>query len=182
MILHNINDEEIKNRRTIIIFLVVGTFLIISFSALMHLHENAIKQIDISDYNIDNKDIRCVLDNSFYKKEINGDSELCISGWCVMNGVSIERVNMHVIVNSERDHKYYILPTYMQKREDVTAFMNDGCNYDNSGFGVNITNANKFDYENDKLDIFLLYEINGTKGLLSLNKSVEEKKNDDTTN
>lgn len=60
------------------------------------------------------------------------NNNLIISGWACTIGTNLDYVNRKVVlVDSQKN--IIMLPTQMQKRLDVTNYLNDGKNYDYSG-------------------------------------------------
>lgn len=57
-----------------------------------------------------------------------------ISGWCLKPGENINTFDIRIILWSDMLDYGYLIPTSLQKRKDVNAYMDDGYDYENSGF------------------------------------------------
>lgn len=84
---------------------------------------------------------------------------VCISGWVVKPGEEVGRVAIKVILKNTETGECLILPTDVVERTDVTRYMDDGNNYDDSGFSVKIPYWDELDTDTD-YEIILQYQLN----------------------
>lgn len=111
----------------------------------------------------------------YYIDKIDIDEKyINIRGWTVVIGEN--SVNYHIKIALQTKDDYLIYNTNNENRSDVTAHFNDGFNYDNSGFKVQIdkTNLNRAEYalkiilnnkDNKYQDIIKILNINNHEQL-----------------
>ena len=63
---------------------------------------------------------------------------ISVAGWAIKKGVPTGAFDMTVILWNEKENLGYEIPTAMAVRSDVTSAMEDGVNYDHSGFSSKI--------------------------------------------
>ena len=93
------------------------------------------------------------------------DDYVLIKGWLLKPGVSVQKVAMHVVLRDQKDGRYYVVPTDVTERTDITERMGDGNIYDYSGFTVILPYWEKLDGKTD-YDIYLKYELNEEEPVL----------------
>lgn len=105
---------------------------------------------------------------------------ITISGWLIYRGKSIDTASVKVVLKKVGTEDFYILPTTMQERRDVTEWIGDGEKYNWSGFKVKIPHKGKIDVERYDYEIYALYDLNhdGEK-LVALNTTLKEWKKDE---
>lgn len=76
---------------------------------------------------------------------------LKIRGWVIQDGLEVETYDIAMLLYNPMDNTLYELPTQYEKRTDVTTLINDGTNYDDSGFLSNTLikqfNLSQYQYE-----------------------------------
>ena len=172
---NNIKDiNYYQSKKFIMSFMIVMIAVIICICIFMSCHEMRIKVIDVSEYETETDNIQFKVKKAKIKKRKSEISSVEISGWCVKKGVPTNNIAMHVLLKNS-EGIYYILPTYISADQEVTGKINDGINYDNSTFNVSLLNVNKLSAK-DKYELFLLYEIEDSSYLVSLDKKIKVKK------
>lgn len=86
-----------------------------------------------------------------------------VRGWALKGGVSITHFDMKLLFRAA-DGTYYAVPCQRQPRTDVTTHVNDGNNYDNSGFET-LALSPKF-VAKGPFTLYILYRNNGENVLV----------------
>lgn len=147
-----------------------GTCLIVLLCLFLSRHEMRIEAVDVSGLTIPKDEAAMDVRTASYAKDAYGNNSVSIKGWCVLKGRETAPIAIHVVLKDRSDGTYYQLPTTIVKRENVTKKMDDGVNYDNSGFSaVN----NRFPLDGEAYDIYLSYEIGDDRYLIDTQKTVE---------
>lgn len=81
-----------------------------------------------------------------------------VRGWALKSGASITTFDMKLLFRAA-DGTYYAVPCQLQRRKDMTTHVNDGNNYDNSGFET-LTLSPKF-VAKGPFTVYILYKNNG---------------------
>ena len=109
------------------------------------------------------------------KSSQNRKNYIAVKGWIVPQKEAIKSAALKVVLKSKANQVYYILPTMMAVRKDVTKHFNKTRNntldYDNSGFSAIIPYTKKLP-ENDDYMVYILCKINGHEELVSLNTTL----------
>lgn len=123
-------------------------------------------------YTLDTNNVyRVVIDKS---NEIRGHIDIFedkstsvrIKGWIIREKNITKNVNYIILCQNVDSKNIYEIKTFMQRRDDVTEFINDGYNYNFSGFDSKII---KFLLpESGKYKIMLLYKHNENNFLVEL--------------
>lgn len=103
----------------------------------------------------------------FEQNDITGN-RCIISGWLIENDTNLGFYNTQLLVKA--NDKYYKVNTKFVKRTDVTQAMNDGYNYDNSGFYCDF-NIDKLPNSNS-YQIYLLYTSAEKSLLIETNETI----------
>lgn len=106
-------------------------------------------------YNIDNLD------------KVNQDN-FEVKGWIIKKKENIKNVSINIMLKD--DNKFYVLPTKIVKREDVTEKLNDGVNYNFSGFQAYLKKPEGI--KQKKSRIYILVEINGDRSIIKTNEYI----------
>lgn len=133
------------NRKNIKIVLVIFTILIIAVIGIFYWDESKLSYVDISAY-APNDNISYAVDSCIMEETISS-----VAGWAAWLGEDVGIVNTEVALKSKSTGTMISIPTQMQQRADVTAAVNDGFHYDNSGFTAYV--------ETKKLDVYDSYEV-----------------------
>ncbi len=83
-----------------------------------------------------------------------------IYGWMIKPGCTLRSVKMHVVLKNTETGKYYVVPTNIVERKDITEMMNDGNVYDRCGFWVSLPRLDELDQKDRDYEIYALYELN----------------------
>ncbi len=146
--------------------LIFGITLAFAFALYQYL-----KYSQYGTYQIDEEKIT---DNSFFALDIDALEKrydtVKINGWIAYQGESILTWKLSILIQNE-DGSCYIVPMALQKRTDVTKAMNDGFDYDNSGFSVTI---NKRYIKSDHAHYYILYENNDRNMIVDIDEAIRE--------
>ncbi len=93
-----------------------------------------------------------------------------IHGWIAYRGESILTWKLSLLIQND-DGSCYVVPMAVQERKDVTEAMNDGFNYNNSGFSVTV---NKNYIKSDRAHYYILYENNDRDMIVDLDEAIRE--------
>lgn len=127
--------------------------------------ESHIEKINI-DKSDDAENIKyCIEGNVIHNDAIE------IWGWILEKGKDIKTVDLSIALKENNSSTAYIIPTQNAARPDVTKEINDGFNYEYSGFNslVPVFRLNK---NITKYDIFFIYKNNGKAYIISANEAV----------
>lgn len=148
--------EKAPTQKGIKITIIIMCLIIIVIGKIFVIHEYSVEEIDINtdDFSVDGF--------TYHIDTCMSDPDKTISGWVIKDS---EQINSNaikvVLIDIETDNKY-VLPTQIEIREDVTEHLNDGNNYDYSGFKVHLDKCVDFEFENAYLLAFIINE-NGNK-------------------
>lgn len=123
------------NRFAVSVFVVVCSILaVVLFSAAQYFTNSRPKRVDLTSATI--------LDANQYqycfdRLEPDGDY-FRIRGWCVITGSPLRTFHNRMVLYSEGLDEAWSFPLALVSRPDVTAFFDDGNNYNNSGFEATI--------------------------------------------
>lgn len=151
-----------KNK-VLAIVLAIGVVLAIFFVLYQYL-----KYSQYSQYQIDESKIT---DSSLFIWGIDAvDSKydvLKVSGWMAYRGESISTWDLSMVI--QNDDNCYVVPMALQNRTDITEAMNDGFNYDNSGFVVTI---NKRYIQSGSAHYYILYKNNEKEMIVDIDGAI----------
>lgn len=88
-----------------------------------------------------------------------------VRGWIVHTGEPIETYDIVVVLHDLGKDVYYQCPTQREERTDVTEYMNDGINYDDSGF-ISNTLVKKLNLQTTRYEVCIAYRNNGERELV----------------
>ena len=111
----------------LIVVFVIGWYV-------LYFHELHVKKTTLNEEDLLNDGFSYSLD------EDGTDTDGKIRGWIVKQGSSVRTCSINVILKECDSMNAYILPTQVDKRDDVTTLISDGNNYDYSGFEAQIDN------------------------------------------
>lgn len=152
----------IKNK-VLVMVLVIGVILVAIFVLYQYL-----KYSQYNQYHIDESKIA---DSSLFIwgiDKVNSKYDvLKVDGWIAYKGESISTWELSMII--QNDDKCYVVPMALQNRADITETMNDGFNYDNSGFAVTI---NKRYIQSGSVHYYVLYKNNGKEMIVDIDGAI----------
>lgn len=108
---------------------VVAFFCMLICCIALYYNNFKVSKVNVDAYQKSDADIRFCFDELKLKK-----GKYLISGWALKEGTDIGYANNTVLLKNLTNNEYYKVKTKFIKRSDVTAHINDGKNYDNSGF------------------------------------------------
>lgn len=118
-----------------------------------------ITQIDATDCKRSN-DLQCGLEAVECINDI-----LTVNGWIVYTGRDSVDSNISVVLYDSTHRSFFALPTECIKRTDVTEFINDETNYDDSGFQSSIS-IQQLTPAQICYEVCIMYKSQGTSYLL----------------
>ena len=165
------NMEKLQSAKFIKIFMMIYLIGILVICFFVSKYEMRVEEFDVKDIPIKETGVKCEIDTAY-----NDPDGKCvvIEGWCVILGQETKPVSMHVLLRNDNSGVYLKMPTTIVSRVDVTEALNDGVNYDNSGYSVNV-NSEKIDFTKNKFEICILYECGKNKCIVHSGKYVEKK-------
>lgn len=155
-------------------FICIAAIVIILLCIALVIHETAIKEVDMQGKEVLTSDqgVQYYLDHASWEKKIRNEEEVVIDGWCVIPGKTTSPIEIHVLLKDSATQNVYQLPTTTVMRGDVTSHIDDGQNYDNSGFSVHII-TNNLQIADHSYEILLLYKIGKEEYVISLNENLD---------
>lgn len=150
-------------------FFSIGFVLVIVLGVILSIHEMRIDTMDITGIQVLNEGVSFNIEYSgFVENQFNRFIEF--RAWCIIPGKETRPVAMHALLRENTSNVYYVLPTSIQVREDVTAYLADGVNYDNSGF-IAYADCSKINHQ--EYEIFILYECASERFLIPTGQYVD---------
>ena len=163
-------------RFLLIFFLVAGILFAIGWGILVW-NENRITvvdpdiiiPVDVSNYKFNLENVEWEKDDISITQDY-----VKISGWFVEKGQEVKKVALKIVLKDVNSDIYYVLPTDVAERTDVTEYINDGNNYDYSGFSVKIPYWEAL--EDTDYEIYVQYDLNDdSRVYVPLNTTVKER-------
>lgn len=155
---------------------LVMAFLILDIIICFTLswNEMRIKKVDISEIPVlDSSDgVILNVEDAYHVERGYDSAQLYIKGWAVIKGTISRPVAIKVIIKNESSGTCYLLPTSMSTRPDVTDYIGDGVNYDNSGYSVHL-NYDMFDFSHEKYRVLVSYTIADKQYIFVSDKFIE---------
>ena len=166
--------DDFHRKKFVVTFFVVANIFVIFLCFFLSWNEMRIKKLDVSDIPEE------VLENSvtFNIEEAKCETGkydgnlLKIEGWSIIIGKTTNPITMHILLKNAETEMILKLPTSILTRTDVTEAINDGINYDNSGFKVEL-NYKKSNIKEAKYEILLLYQVGEEQYIIPLNKKIK---------
>lgn len=100
-----------------------------------------------------------------------GSNNISLSGWVVQKGVNAYTNNVSLLLVSQNSEEHYKIRVEEVQNKDVTSYMNDGFNYDNSAYQQSVS-LSKY-ITAGSYDLMLLLENEYGKYLVDLSEQVE---------
>ncbi len=155
----------IQSKNTLKYMAIILSVIFLIGWIILYVNENHIYELDPSTVDSDTLDhYGFWLDSATWENdnmEITEDN-IKISGWIATPGESIERTCIHVVLKSNSSGKYYVLPTNVETREEITSKIDDGNNYDECGFSCDLPYWGS-DASSESFTVYILYELNNHK-------------------
>lgn len=164
--------SRLQSKKGIIFLLILAVVLITGGWSALVFNENHIRSLNGNHADvISGKGGYIVrLDHVSYKHvgEPGTKDRIQISGWAVKRGVQTTEkpVALKVVLKNEKTEEYYVIPTALHQREDVTKYFNDGCDYSNSGFSIDIPYSWKINPDQYEYAVYILSQIDGETALI----------------
>lgn len=148
--------KEIKFKEFIIVSIILLLFSGLLVGVIAY-NERKVDTIIKSEYNVTSKDMVYQIETM----DVN-DSSLIVSGYAAKMNYSIEYASLYVVLENEENEMIKI-NTEFGLRPDVTTLINDGNNYDHSGFYAKISKAK---LSSGKYKVWILYQSNDNNDLV----------------
>ena len=137
--------ESLQNIKTIKLFMIVMSILLLLGWMGLVWNENAIREMDLDNIIFaEDSDGYLVCVDSLKRSEDGvtlTENYIELSGWMIRSGESVRDVS-------------------------ITQYFNDGCNYDNCGYSVKIRKSRKINVELYDYEVYALYTLNGNTKLV----------------
>ncbi len=156
--------QKWQNRKNTILFLFFSVILLGVLWAILIWNELRIVEFDTDQVSVVSLEdgYRGYLETVHYKEDDNAitDDFIMLSGWLIKPGEDIQAASIKIVLKNEDTSQYYLIPTMMDVREDVTGYFSDGCNYHHSGFEMKIPYEGKIQTDLYDYGIYALYTRN----------------------
>lgn len=159
-----------------VLFTIGWFILVMNENRIEKLNPNLIIPVDASEYRFDLENVAWEKDEISITKDY-----VYIDGWLIKPGEQVNKAAIKVVIKKSNTDMYYILPTDLIERKDVTESMDDGNDYKYSGFSVKIPYWDELDTDID-YEIFAQYNLNSNARVYipfhtTIKKKAEELKN-----
>ncbi|MCR5467809.1 MAG: hypothetical protein K6F37_02505 [Lachnospiraceae bacterium] len=144
-----------KAVRALVCFFI---FLTVILSFLIYCRYAKTKKVDISEIPLASDEYV----SSIEKISIESDGTLRITGYAFKENESIESVNVSVVVEDLSSGSTYSLTTGIVERTDITKIIDDGSDYNYSGFQA----VTKKQSLSGKYHVYIIYKNNGDNVLI----------------
>ena len=159
-----------------ILFTIGWVILVINENRIEELNPNLIIPVHESEYRFELENVTWEKDEVSITKDY-----VCIAGWLIKPGEQVEKAAIKVVLKKSDSDMYYVLPTDLIERKDITESMDDGNDYTYCGFSVKIPYWDELDTDTD-YEILAQYNLNSNERVYipfhtTLKKKAEELKN-----
>lgn len=145
---------------------VVCSFLIIIFCFITYRDFIRVEKIKLDEFKISDEKFMCYIDKIEKK-----DNAYHITGWALKKGEDINTVECYVGLENDKKEIYKI-KTKKEDRPDVTNALNDGNNYNMSGFlGVFPSNI----MPKEEYNVVIIYKNNGNNVIIKTDKKISNR-------
>lgn len=110
------------------------------------------------------------VDSATISRNSRKNPTLDINGWIIKKKAHINNVSIKIALKNKYN-SYYLLPTTIITRPDVTNTIDDGTNYNYSGFSVHMLVQKKTINLGSRIYIF--FKINGSTKIIKTNTYLE---------
>lgn len=171
--------KKIHTKNFAICFLLSCIIIIMIIWFILVWHENHITKFAFNKNQLeDPSQFLFSIDNVNYRKDGLPTTRdyIQISGWLVKPDEGIKSVGIHIILKNVDTKQFYLLPTTIVERTDVTSFLFDEYyqyNFDQSGFSVKIPQSNNINTDHYDYEIMALYTLNNKSYIVPFDTSVK---------
>lgn len=164
--------ENLQNIKVVRGILAVAFVALLSGWVLLVWNETRVRDLDIDGIELAQPEdgyrkyvdsIKCANDNSPITEDY-----ITVYGWVIKSGEDAKDVAIKIVFRNMCTDQYYVVPTTIITRKDVTTHYDDGCSYDNSGFSVKIRQGGKIDVSRYDYEVYALHTLNGVAKLVPL--------------
>lgn len=127
--------SSIAWKASVLIF-IFGMFFIIAVLIFQHNYYSKPAKTDLSQVQIADNTYEFSID-TISSTSTQGDYIL-IEGWAAHTGKDLEHFNTQLVLYQDSLEDALVFKLAMQTKTDVTTYLDDGYNYDSSGFSANI--------------------------------------------
>ena len=179
-----IDNVSLENNNNLICKLVdiaclLGVVALIAAAGWFRHHsEYGVSYVTIDESEYDNSaDIRYFVDAVEMNTFAAGDyrNRVFINGWLIIKGTESDNVSVEVLLKDNQTGEYFLLDTMKKRRIDITAnySLEEGINYDSSGFAAYDRIDNLIQEENYSYTIYLRVESDGKTYLVETPDQLE---------
>lgn len=146
------------------LFAVISIICIFGLCLLLRIHEKSIETINISNYNVYPSD---TIEYSYFFNSLKNTNNSDIYGWLILKGVDTGDIATKIVLKEQNSDVGYIIPTEVKLRKDVTEYINDGHNYNSSGFYSYWDNIPpELDTDSKDYDVYIYSCYNGKEAII----------------
>lgn len=143
-----------------LIMIIMGIVIsCVSFCGIVFWDAQKVVKINPSDYQSGGP-----IKYGFDEISVHGNVQV-VQGWAVHEGENIETFDTSVVLYDCQKGQYYKIPSKLVIRDDITASLADGFNYDNCGFYSSVL-CGKMNFESTKYQMCIAYENNAEQYLV----------------
>lgn len=121
--------KEKKYRNLVLVAFVLAVVLSLVGYKLLRRHEFALEDYKWSQESVTTTGYIVNIDDV-----VNNGETISISGWLIKEGVDIGVIDRYVVVKNTETQESFKVPTEVITRPDLKTYLNDGVNYEDSGF------------------------------------------------
>lgn len=107
---------------------------------------------------------------------IQSRSKIILSGWLIKENHDIDVVHRQVVFKSKTSNQAVKVATIIVERKDLTPYMNDGVNYEDSGFFA-VVEVAQLDRVNQDYEIYILDKSDEDEQMVKIADSLNEELN-----
>ena len=161
--------ERLEQKKIILPFIISSFLLIIAAWAFLVWEDTRIQPFDVASVPIASPAEKY----EFALETVESAAMIRIKGWIIERHHETLPVEIDVVLREEETGKGFLLPTVLTFRDDVTAEMDDGTNYDWAGFEVLIPARAPIDLAKRSYTILLRVKIQGKERLIDTETALE---------
>lgn len=165
-----ISKHQLQNNQTVRAYLLITTLILLLGWILFVHNDTAIQKLDTQQL----PESRLDEGYAAYLENVSSVSgRVAVTGWFLRQGEEIRNVTLRIVLKNTRTGQYFVIPTSMQLREDVTAYFADGHDYDHCGFTAAIPYGTAVNPDADDYALYVWYTLNGDSRLISLETTLQ---------
>ena len=168
--------KRLQTKRGILLLCVLLIAVLAAFYFVLYWGAFRIKDLDADRAAQDLQDaaqaedqIQMNVDTLSYDKDY-----LTLAGYVILKGTATSPSAFQVVLRDTESDSYYLLPTSQVERPDITAYINDGVDYTNSGFQVRLPFSKKLNPREHTYKAYVLWKLQDQELLIPLNTTVQE--------